>query len=82
MKFLAKNKGKEEKNMAGIIVNEERCKGCGLCVGACPKQILALSKDRINAKGYHPVEMIDKDKCTGCTSCAIMCPDVVITVER
>ncbi|MBE5947464.1 MAG: 4Fe-4S dicluster domain-containing protein [Lachnospiraceae bacterium] len=68
--------------MAGIKVNEERCKGCGLCVGACPKQILALSKDRINAKGYHPVEMIDKDKCTGCTSCAIMCPDVVITVER
>ncbi|MBR6638273.1 MAG: 4Fe-4S binding protein [Lachnospiraceae bacterium] len=68
--------------MAGIRVNEERCKGCGLCVGACPKQILALSKDRINAKGYHPVEMTDKDKCTGCTSCAIMCPDVVITVER
>ena len=47
--------------MAGIRVNEERCKGCGLCVGACPKQILALSKDRINAKGYHPVEMTDPE---------------------
>lgn len=68
--------------MAGIKVNEERCKGCGLCVDACPRQILALSKSRINSKGYHPVEMTDKDKCTGCTSCAIMCPDVVITVER
>lgn len=68
--------------MAKITVNEELCKGCGMCVNACPKKILELSKDKINAKGYHPASMTDESKCTGCTSCAIMCPDVAITVER
>lgn len=68
--------------MARITVNEELCKGCGMCVNACPKKILELSRDRINAKGYHPASMTDESKCIGCTSCAIMCPDVAITVER
>ncbi len=68
--------------MAKVIFNEDRCKGCGLCVNACPKQILRISKDRINAKGHFPAEITDQEKCIGCASCAIMCPDTVITVER
>ncbi|HHU06231.1 MAG TPA: 4Fe-4S binding protein [Clostridiales bacterium] len=68
--------------MAKITVNENLCKGCELCVKACPKGIIALSQERINAKGYHPAELLDESKCTGCSSCAIMCPDVAITVER
>ena len=67
--------------MARIIVREEVCKGCEMCVNACPKKY-SLSKDRINAKGYHPAELIDEEKCIGCASCATMCPDVAITVER
>ncbi len=68
--------------MAKITVNEALCKGCGMCVNACPKKLLVLSTDRINAKGYHPATMTDQAQCTGCTSCAMMCPDVAITVER
>ena len=68
--------------MARIIVNENVCKGCEMCVNACPRKIIALSKDRINNKGYHPAELTDESLCTGCCSCAIMCPDVAITVER
>jgi len=68
--------------MAKITVNENLCKGCELCVKACPKGLIALSGDRINAKGYHPAELLDETKCSGCASCAIMCPDVAITVER
>lgn len=68
--------------MAKVVFDEERCKGCGLCVSVCPKQIVSLSKDKINAKGYHPAEVIEQDKCIGCASCAIMCPDTVIKVER
>ena len=68
--------------MAKVIFNEERCKGCGLCVTACPKGIVALEKEKINAKGYHPAGVKEQDKCIGCASCALMCPDTVITVER
>lgn len=68
--------------MAKVVFQEERCKGCGLCVTACPKGIVALAKDKINAKGYHPAGVKEQEKCIGCASCALMCPDTVITVER
>lgn len=68
--------------MAKITVNEAVCKGCELCVGACPHKLIELDKTRINAKGYHPATMTDESKCIGCAMCAMMCPDVAITVER
>ena len=71
-----------EVNMAKIIVDENLCKGCELCVTACPRGLLALDTARINAKGYHPSTLTDPDKCIGCAMCAMMCPDVAITVER
>ena len=67
--------------MAKISIRTERCKGCGLCIEACPKGILKLS-DEINSKGYHSVMCEDESKCIGCASCYNMCPDCVITVER
>ena len=40
--------------MVKVTINENLCKGCGLCARACPKHIIELSKAKINAKGYHP----------------------------
>ncbi len=68
--------------VARIIVNENVCKGCGLCVAACPKKIIELNRDKISAKGYHPACLTKEELCIGCASCAMMCPDVAITVER
>ena len=65
-----------------VIVDGDRCKGCGLCIHVCPVNILALSPDAFNAKGYHPVVVTDRDECIGCAACAIICPDVVFTVYR
>ena len=68
--------------MAKVTFQSDLCKGCGLCVNACPKGILQLASDKINAKGHHPAYVAEPEKCVGCASCAIMCPDCVITVER
>jgi 2-oxoglutarate ferredoxin oxidoreductase subunit delta len=65
-----------------IIFNEDICKGCGLCVAACPLKIVALSKDKLNAKGFHAAGVIEIKRCTSCASCAIMCPDVAITITK
>ena len=69
-------------NMAKVTISTEVCKGCGLCVGACPKGIIALSEENLNLKGYHPAGVTDADKCIGCAFCATMCPDCAITVEK
>ena len=63
-----------------IEVKIEQCKGCELCIVACPQNALALSDD-INKQGYHYAVLIE-DVCTGCTNCALVCPDAVITVYR
>lgn len=68
--------------MARIIVDEKVCKGCSMCVNACPLKIIALAKDRLNAKGYHPARLTEPGKCVGCAACATMCPDTAITVEK
>jgi len=63
-----------------IDIQIETCKGCELCVEACPQESLQMSKE-INAQGYHYAVLI-KDNCTGCVNCALVCPDAVITVYR
>ena len=68
--------------MAKLTFKTDYCTGCGLCVTACPKKILAIAKDKINKKGHHPAECIDEDSCIGCAFCATMCPDCIIKVER
>jgi len=68
--------------MNRVTFNKSLCKGCGLCVSACPKQLLRLDRDEINEKGYHPAMIVDQGQCIACAMCATMCPDVVITVER
>lgn len=59
----------------------ERCKGCGLCIDACPKDVLTLSKDKANSRGYAIVISENIVACTACTSCAKICPDSVISIS-
>ncbi|MDR0883977.1 MAG: 4Fe-4S binding protein [Oscillospiraceae bacterium] len=68
--------------MPRVIIDENICKGCSLCVTACPKDIVALNTDKLNAKGYHTALVFDPEKCIGCAMCAIICPDCAITVNR
>lgn len=66
-----------------IEINEAACKGCTLCMTACPQQVIVMVTDRVNAQGYYPAQYVDPEgKCTGCAICAVACPDVCITVYR
>jgi 2-oxoglutarate ferredoxin oxidoreductase subunit delta len=66
-----------------IVINQERCKGCGLCQSVCPQNVLAIADDILNSSGFHPAQLVDPEgECTGCAVCAVICPDVCITVFR
>ncbi|HIS34121.1 MAG TPA: ferredoxin family protein [Candidatus Avirikenella pullistercoris] len=71
---MAKVKGR-------IVVDIERCKGCGVCIEVCPVKVISLNK-QVNGKGYNYCYMSEPDNCIGCASCAMVCPDSCITVFR
>lgn len=63
-----------------IVIDIERCKGCQVCVPACPNDCIAMAKN-VNGKGYRYAELVNEE-CIGCANCAIVCPDGVITVYK
>lgn len=63
-----------------VQINFEVCKGCGLCVTACPKKILKLGA-KSNKNGYFAVECVNYDQCIACAACAYMCPDSALEVR-
>jgi 2-oxoglutarate ferredoxin oxidoreductase subunit delta len=72
-------KGEGRIVMAGkIVINSERCKGCGLCITVCPKDNIEIAKQS-NASGYFPA-VAKNTACSGCAKCAIICPEGIIEV--
>ncbi|HBA12479.1 MAG TPA: 4Fe-4S binding protein [Bacteroidaceae bacterium] len=69
------------KIQGAVTVDKERCKGCGLCVYACDKEVLGISSS-VNSKGYQYAYMVNPKACIGCTNCGVICPDGVISVYR
>lgn len=66
--------------MSQIVIDPDLCKGCELCVHACPQGILAMGKE-INAKGYFFASVVEQKRCIGCRLCCITCPDVAIQMR-
>lgn len=74
-----KNTGKPDRGR--VEPNTAECKGCGLCVEACPPKVLELAGS-LNRYGYHPVTYAGAG-CTGCGICFFVCPEPgAITVFR
>lgn len=64
-----------------LDVDDEECKGCGLCIEACPPKVIAMS-DRLNHYGYRTA-LYAGAGCTGCGICFMVCPEPgAITVYR
>ncbi len=69
------------KRVGRVTIEEHRCKGCSLCVAACPTHSLQIGK-ALNKQGYHPVEFLEGTGCTGCGVCFYACPEpAAITVH-
>jgi len=56
-----------------VEIEADLCKGCFLCIEACPPGVLVMSKS-LNKMGYRPVEYKGED-CTGCGICFYICPE-------
>ncbi len=77
-----KYKERERCVLKRVTFNEERCKGCMLCIGVCPKKIIEIDTGTINKKGFNPASIKPDGECIGCMSCVTICPDVAITIEE
>ena len=66
--------------MSGTVtIDVDVCKGCELCIGACPPGVLSMSQP-VNRLGYRYPELALG--CTGCAACQLFCPDFVFEVFR
>ncbi len=63
------------------LINEDLCKGCGICIARCPMKVLGVA-EHLNKKGFHPATMLNEAKCTSCGICGRSCPDVAIEVNK
>ena len=64
-----------------VLIDRERCKGCELCIAACPENVLNMSEER-NSKGYRVAAPVWQNDCTGCKACAMVCPDAAVEIMR
>ncbi len=67
------------KQRCKITIRKEYCKGCGLCIAYCNKNVLKES-EHLNKAGYHYADPVDMDQCAGCMICTLVCPEVSIEV--
>jgi 2-oxoglutarate ferredoxin oxidoreductase subunit delta len=67
--------------MPRIVINQSRCKGCGLCVDVCPNNLISVA-ERMNKKGVYPAFSSRPELCTGCCLCVTVCPDAAITIFK
>ncbi len=63
-----------------ITIDKSWCKGCKLCVSVCPKQVLAMSKNRSD-RGYLMPQVVTPEQCINCKQCEYICPDFCISVD-
>jgi 2-oxoglutarate ferredoxin oxidoreductase subunit delta len=62
-----------------VTIDIERCKGCELCVPACPPGVLAMSTARNDRGEQYPLL---SPGCTGCGACYYVCPDSCFAIYR
>ncbi len=73
---------KTKQKVLAIVINDDWCKGCELCIDVCPRPKVFAVSDQVNSKGYRRIFIDDLSQCTGCLLCELMCPDLAIIVKK
>ena len=82
MMATAKKRGQNRKVRAeAVMINVDRCKGCGFCIAFCPTEVLETSES-FTPRGYHPPRVVDLKACTTCDFCRLICPEFAIFSVR
>ncbi|MEO0091684.1 MAG: ferredoxin family protein [candidate division WOR-3 bacterium] len=63
-----------------IKLNKNWCKGCGLCVEICPKNVYDREA-KVSARGFREIVIKSPDRCNRCFLCELLCPDLAITIK-
>jgi 2-oxoglutarate ferredoxin oxidoreductase subunit delta len=63
-----------------VVIDVEACKGCNLCIDACPPGVLEMTTAEVNGRGYRYPRL--HAGCTGCRACSQICPDFVFQVYK
>jgi 2-oxoglutarate ferredoxin oxidoreductase subunit delta len=62
-----------------VYVDKNLCKGCGLCVSRCPRNVFEISSE-VNRKGFPVAAPVRAEDCVGCGLCERTCPDLAVAV--
>jgi len=61
--------------MVKIVIDTEKCIGCGACVNACPVTLYKIVNGKSKIVG-------NTDKCVLCRACETACPTGAITISE
>jgi 2-oxoglutarate ferredoxin oxidoreductase subunit delta len=74
-----KIENKQRGSKMEVMIAEDLCKGCSICVDFCPRKALQQSK-KLTRRGFYPPERVKEKECSGCRLCELTCPDLAIWV--
>ncbi|WP_201261047.1 4Fe-4S dicluster domain-containing protein [Embleya scabrispora] len=63
-----------------LVIDIDACKGCDLCIDACPADVLRMTVSEVNDRGYRYPRLLPG--CIACKACSAICPDFVFQVYR
>jgi NAD-dependent dihydropyrimidine dehydrogenase PreA subunit len=60
-------------DVSTLVLDEDRCIGCGLCTEVCPHAVFEMSRNR--------AKIVDFNACMECGACVNNCPADAISVN-
>ena len=78
-KKISKKRSYKINDKTSWTIDDDLCKGCGLCIANCPFAALEFSKDNLGVYST-PATKVKKENCKVCHQCEQICPDAAIKI--